>query len=228
MKLLRRVIIKIMSGDSRISIMQASGRLGPYLSSIRKSAQEAVSKIEAKIPLTGVDVVICDNPRATIPHLGIGGQTVTSNLVIVSLNPSSKFLINKIEEAILRTLAHELNHCARWECVGYGKTLLEAMISEGLADHFDEEISKGEPQSWSKSLSLRQIERFLGLAKEDLHNKNYNHTDWFFGSKTKKIPKWTGYSLGYYLVEEYLKRNSGKQPSDIYNLTALQFIKSDD
>lgn len=210
----------------KISILQASGRLIPYLNTIRKSVQEAVFKIEAKIPLISVDVVICDNPKATIPHLGIGGQTITSNLVMVSLDPSSKFFLSKIEEEILRTLAHELNHCARWECVGYGKTFLEAMISEGLADHFDEEISKEEPQAWSKSLNPKQIDRFLGLAREDFHNKNYNHTDWFFGSKTRKIPKWTGYSLGYYLVGEYLKRNPGKNPSDIYNLIASQFIKS--
>ncbi len=130
-----------------------------------------------------------------------------------------------IDDNLERTLIHELNHAARWQTVGYGDTLLEAMISEGLADHFEKEITNKNPNPWSVALGKSQIKQMMERAENEYNNKNYNHNEWFFGSKEKGIPKWTGYTLGYNLVAEYLKKNPDKKPSQLHALRAEEFIK---
>lgn len=207
-----------------VHILTASGSLSAFEERIQNRAQKAIQAIKSKIPLPNVDIIIADNPAGTIPHLGIGATTYSPNLVFISMDPSFKNF-DKVLEELVRTLAHELNHSARWEKIGYGKTLLEALISEGLADCFDEEVTKGKPQAWSKALDEAQVKRFLKLAEKEFDNKKYDHMKWFFGSG--KFPNWTGYSLGYFLVKKYLEKYPNKKPSNIYALEAKSILKLD-
>ncbi|MBU3958149.1 MAG: DUF2268 domain-containing protein [Nanoarchaeota archaeon] len=62
-------------------------------------------------------------------------------------------------------------------------------------------------------------------AQKEFNNKNYNHKEWFFGSKVRKIPKWAGYTIGFNLVGEYLKNNPDKKPSRLFAAKAEEFVK---
>jgi len=209
-----------------LHILNASGRLNTYLDLSKKTFNETLKKTGRKIPLKDIDVVIIDNPEATIEEIGIGGVTLNLNCVIISVDSEHKNLAKNYSKALLDSLAHELHHIARWKTVGYGKTLLEAMISEGLADHFANEIiGKKEPHLWDKALSKEQISIFLKRASKEFANKKYDYYAWFFGSKKKQIPKWTAYSLGYCLVEEYIKKHPGATASTLYKAKAEKFIK---
>lgn len=41
------------------------------------------------------------------------------------------------------TIIHELHHCSRSAGRGYGRTLLEALVSEALAQHFEADFREG-------------------------------------------------------------------------------------
>lgn len=138
-----------MNKDVKIHVLTASGRLNHFKKEILKAANNSLEIIKSKIPLSNVDIVFYDNPYGVIPHLGTGAHTLNPHLVCISLDPAFPHFEKTIKEETVRTLAHELHHCVRWQTIGYGKTLLEAMISEGLADHFDIEITKKEPQAWA-------------------------------------------------------------------------------
>jgi len=209
---------------TNVYVLTASGKLDPFVGRIKEKAKESIKRIAIKIPLPNVDIVFSDNQSSTIPHLGIGGFTPNEHLVFVYLNPNFSNFENTINEEIFRTLAHELHHCLRWQNPGYGYTLLEAMASEGLADHFDVEVTGKGPQKWDVALSTKQVTNLNKKAQLDYNNKHYNHNAWFFGSKEEKTPKWTGYTLGFKLINDYLKRNPNKKASQLYSVRAEEIL----
>lgn len=211
----------------KLHILNASGKLSPYIKEIQNIFDEAVVKITNNIPVSNVDIAIVDNPFSTIPEIGIGGHAMTANYVVISLDHEFNNFKKTLESELTDTLAHELSHAVRWQKIEYPyNNLLEALITEGLADHFANQITKREDlHLWDKVLTSGQVSKLLKKAKEEYFNKNYNHYEWFFGSKEKGIPRWTGYTLGYSLVAEYLKKNPDKKPSQLYSLKAEDFIK---
>jgi len=207
-----------------IYVLRGAGDLDDFSADIEKNAYLAVKKIRSKIPVTGVDIVFYHNPAGVIPELGIGGYSPNANTVFISLDPNFKNFHQTIDVQVERILAHELHHCLRWRKVGYGKTLLEALITEGLADHFEIEVTGKSPQPWDRALDGNRIEKYLDLAKPEFNHKNYDHHAWFYGSKTKSIPRWTGYTLGFHLVGKYLQNNPSKRPSRLCAAAAEEFI----
>ena len=120
-------------------ILKASGRLTKYAREIKGTFDAVLRKVCQKIPISDIDVVVYDDQYGynIIPELGIGGHTYSPNSVFIYLDPKfPNFLDTTIREELERTLAHEFNHAARWQTVGYGTTLLEAMISEGVGRPF--------------------------------------------------------------------------------------------
>lgn len=203
--------------------LNVASNLNPFVKEIDHIFYPTVEKITAKIPVSNVDVVVANNPQGAIPEIGVGGKTYNPHLVFISIDAKFPNLKNSLEEKLERSLAHELHHCIRWDTVGYGKTLLETMISEGLAVHFVIEITGKDTDPWNTILTHEEIKKYLQRAKTEFDNEKYNHNAWFFGRNTD-IPKWTGYSLGFYLVKEYLKKHPDKKPSQLYDVKAKEFI----
>src|SRR5262249_35144689 len=156
------------------------------------------------LPITGVTITVRPDPKATIPRYGVGGRTPNAHAVNIALDPKFADWERVLTNHLPQTLAHELHHSARWRGPGYGSTLFEAMISEGLADRFAVELLGIPVTPWSNAFPREQTPRFLALAQPEFDAKPYgpdDHALWFFGSDAS-IPKWTGYTLGFRLVED--------------------------
>jgi hypothetical protein len=207
-----------------LQVLNAANDLDTFLEVIEDNFPLAVEKITARIPVTEADVVVANNPQGAIPEIGIGGRTLNSHLVFVSIDVKFPNLKDFLPIRLERTLAHEFHHCMRLNTIGYGKTLLEALISEGLADHFVVEIMGKEPNPWSTALAPDQLRIYLERAKAEFMNEKYNHQSWFFGRGNTDIPRWAGYALGFHLVKEYLTKHPDKKPSQLYSMKAEEFI----
>lgn len=206
-----------------LHILNASKRLDPFVKTIEQCFNEAVRKIENLIPISDVDVVVYDNPFGAVPEFGIGGYTPSANIVFVSINPEFENLEQSIKNQFKRTLAHELHHALRWNNPGYRETLFDALITEGLADHFDVEINQVDPEPWDVALTEKQFEEMNKLAKVQYDSKTYGHAAWFFGSEERNIPRWTGYTLGFYLIKEYLLKHPNAKASTLYSFKSEEF-----
>ena len=102
------------------------------------------------------------------------------------------------EEQYLRaSIFHEMHHLARWQTVGYGQTLGEAMLSEGFATWYEMERT-GLVQPWSQASVSEEIKK---KAREEWDNSPYGHNNWFYKGT---MGRWVGYTLGYNLVRAYL------------------------
>lgn len=137
---------------------------------------------------------------------GIGGFCKSADKVIISVSSTYNFKDNL---PIERTLSHELYHASKaFEGINVSEGSIEDfLINEGEADHFSQKIT-GKVPIWAHSLKESEIQKYwekisLILSKE-VDDKLYE--DWFIKG-TKEIPKWAGYSLGYWLVSQ--KDNRG-------------------
>ena len=143
----------------------------------------------------------------TIPQIGVGGftdpRTGDVSIWIEAKPPGG--LRKTLETWIPGSVAHELHHSSRIRTgPGYGNTLAQALVSEGLADHFAEEAFPKTPsQPWDHALTKAQ-ERSLWLAgRRELNVPfGYDHPSWFFGGGD--MPQWAGYTLGFIIVGRYL------------------------
>jgi uncharacterized protein YjaZ len=119
-------------------------------------------------------------------------------------------------------VAHELHHVKRWRGPGYGRTLLEAMVSEGLADHFSIELLGAPVPPWSDAFPRDQTTQLLERARPEFDSTSYDHERWFFVA-SPTLPRWTGYTLGFRLVEAYQAAHMGATAADLVNTPAGAF-----
>ena len=204
-------------------ILLESEGLVPYQELIKRYSVAIIHTVSQQLKLPNLDIVFSDNSRGVIPEIGVGGYAPTPHLIFIYINPKHPNLEKTLSLEVECTLAHELHHSARSYTVGYGTTLLEALISEGLADHFEIETTGVSPRQWSVAFSGAKLTDWNEKAKLEYKNTNYNHSDWFYGSKEKGIPRWIGYSIGFNLVGEYMKKNN-KKSSELVNLQAEKFV----
>lgn len=159
-----------------------------------------------------VDVVIATPSQRlqTIPEDGIGGQTYHSRLIVIVVNKEQRAVDKAI---VFEVLCHEISHSLRWEKVPeYSKTLFDDMIFEGLAVVLEEK-AVGDTKRTNQQFFLTEVqntpqtvvENIITQLKTNFDSEDYNYNTVFF-TGNDELPRWAGYRLGYYLVQEYLAR----------------------
>lgn len=202
--------------DLKLHIANTSGSLNKHLADIKGSFQMATEKGHELIDVNHIDVVVVEAPYATIPELGVGGYTPSAHLIYISLNPRHK--IKKAD--LFSSFTHELHHAMRWREPGYGSTLREALVTEGLATLFEEELTDKTPVYASVRINKPQVSE----AIKALDNHTYDHQVWFIKGNNK-IPRWFGYTFGYRVVKHTSERLD-KKASELVHTPASYFKES--
>lgn len=183
------------------------------------SAMRAVNRL---MPVDELLIRIIDDPRLAIPGLGIGGYNPSEQEILLVVDTAFPDLENSLDTYLFPIVAHEAHHAKRRLSVGYGTTLLEAMVSEGLADHFSIQVAGNEPPPWSVAVTGQELQGWTETARGIWHDAEYDFEAWFFGIGDT-IPTWTGYSIGYELVDTYLKTHPETTPADLHDEPASSF-----
>ena len=118
-----------------------------------------------------------------------GGHTYNQHESMIAL-PSWRV----DRKLVLSTIAHELHHLARWQHAGYGVTLGEAILSEGIATLYESQVSDWSPPWSQASLNSTLIKKALREWDSD----TYNHFDWFFEGE---FGRWVGYTIGFQMAK---------------------------
>lgn len=180
---------------------------------IKASFNRALKICKKLIDANNIDIVFYHNPKFVMEETGIGGSTETTNLVRIPVDASREL----DEEIIFLTICHELHHAMRQREFGFPKTLLDTVISEGLADQFEKEISAKKPITYLDNVDRRILEEGLEMLIEDGHKLEYDYYGLFFGNE--KYPKYFGYTLGNLVVERV-----GEKPSEMVRKPSEEFI----
>ena len=196
-------------------IANASNEFGPeILKKIEQGFSEGLKIIRKKLNADKIDIVFVNAPMNVIPEIGIGGYSPGPYNIYINLDP--KFTTFAVE-AIVSTILHETHHCMRWRNPGYGLSLGEAMISEGIATLFEEEYIGKTPIYAQVKIKQEEIDK----ANKNLNNRDYNHSDWFFGGKDTQ--RWFAYTYGYKMSKAYSKKVN-KTAAELVNTPAKLFF----
>ena len=166
---------------------------------IAREARQVEAKVDRLLGSRPVPITIGKNTGYVIPRVGVGGHAdPRTGAVSIEVGRTSPLPMgNVLTVQLRRTLAHELNHAARITIgPGYGKTLLDTIVSEGIADDFATSLYPGSFAPWTHALTPSELNRYWRAARphldEILQHRPYIH--WMFGGG--RFPHWTGYTLG--------------------------------
>jgi hypothetical protein len=208
-------------GPNLIQFDDPDGKLVATGAMIRDLVRETLDAVTERLPVTGVTIRLIPDPSRAIGGYGIGGRTPTATSVSIYFDPEFPDFARLLPSRLPQMVAHELHHAVRHRGPGYGGTLLEAMVSEGLADRFSVEWLGVPVPPWSKAVAPDHVASLLAAAEPELDSPRYDHDRWFFGAS--ELPRWVGYSLGYQLVERYQADHPGESAADLVARPATAF-----
>lgn len=175
-------------------------------------------------PLT---IRLVNNPRGVIPGFGHGGHTNESGTEIrIDFDPKFENRWQLLHVELPRSISHELHHAVRFHTLGYAHSLQEAVITEGLATHFEIEVWGGDPSAWAIALEKSQLPEIVEQFKEEVAERDteYNHSRWFYGNGD--LPRWAGYALGHYFIDEYLKLHPDQTAATLVVAPATEILQA--
>ncbi|MEK7602964.1 MAG: DUF2268 domain-containing putative Zn-dependent protease [Patescibacteria group bacterium] len=199
-----------------LHILDAAGSLNKLRAAIDTAFTESLASLPKNFVVNNVDIVVQDLPTWVVPELGIVGHTYSGHIIHISLDSNR----DVAHVNIVKTIIHELHHAARWQSVGFGSTLGEAIVSEGLACLLEEEIC-GETPIYSK---VKISKKNVTQVQAEMNKEQYDRSKWFFGSQ-KDIPRWFGYTYGYEICKKYANLNN-TSASKMVSLKARKILSS--
>lgn len=202
-KSLRKELLRHIGGYKAALIRNLSTK---EKQAIEKSIHETVKKCNEILPLPTKNFIFVfpwfplEEEMAFSGSFGFAAYSCVLHLFIA--------LEAFTPEAIANSIAHEINHTISfyYHFERYGRwSLLDHIINEGLAENFREDVFKNtKPAPWAIALTEKEALSALKSISPLLDSKSHSTAQKIlFGDKHYK--RWTGYSIGYWLVKEFKK-----------------------
>jgi hypothetical protein len=203
-----------------LHLLNARGQLASCDQTIREACAEAEARMSAVTAPLALDIVI-SAAREMPDSLFVSGHCYEPGVIGLRIDMGQPQPPQRLRQVILKTLFHELHHALRWEGPGYGNTLGEALVSEGLAQRFLHEMMDCPPEPFEDAVSAEVCEAWRQRAYTAFNDPDYDHTAWFFG--TGDMPKWLGYTLGKRVVDRFLECHPKATALDLAHMEAGKF-----
>lgn len=164
----------------------------------------ALTHVNALLPGPPTTIAVkIGNPSDLIPQQGVNGFTspATGQIILQVGRTAQSSLAQTLHLWFLRDLAHEINHSVRiLGGTGFGTTLLQETISEGIATAFDQAAFPGPPDQFAQAITPAQECTLWEKVKPQLGATNLYNL-WMFGGPG--VPHWTAFTIGYHIVNDY-------------------------
>jgi uncharacterized protein YjaZ len=189
-----------------VHLLDASNRLQQHRDQLLEIGQQTVARVQEMMPIEQVNVVLCFNPLGVSAETGIGGFAPSNDTVFIYLNPNASSFAESLEHQFPAAIAHELHHAMRWNDPGYGQTLIEAFVSEGLAQAFELPFLGNESAVLSQLKEPQRLNELMELARLEYHRDLSIYHEWFGGYNARNIPRNAGYAIGFEIAKKYLEK----------------------
>lgn len=167
-----------------------------------------LDRINALLPGPPTTVTVTTgSPSALIPQTGDYGYTspATGQVNLQFGQTPQTSLIGSLNLWLPRDIAHEVNHSVRiLGGTGFGTTLLQETITEGIATAFDQAAFPGPPDPWNQAITPAQECALWKKATPQLGDTGL-YDLWMFGGSG--VPHWTAFTIGYHIVNDYRNRH---------------------
>lgn len=188
--------------DWKLHWLEAEGDLSTWHEQIAAEVAATYDMVSRLIMPQRLDILI-ERGGMVIPEIGMVGRAYRKGLFALTLDPDNPHFSTSLDDGTLRRqVTHEVHHCFRMGGPGYGRTLGQALVSEGLAGHFTRLLFNNPPEPWECAVT-DDLLRAHRPDRDTLSAKWYNHAEWFFAAGGRR-PRWLGYTLGYRIVGDWL------------------------
>lgn len=215
----------IQLSNSRISVhfLNARGNLDVLVPPVSEAIALVAEKIGTIVKLGAIDIVVRAG-HGVIQSIGHVGAAYIPAEISLTFDPDNPVVFDNLGDTLHRTLAHEFHHALRWGSVGYGNSLGEALVSEGLAEQFVTEIFGPKPNPFITAIEPKALREYTHMVRANWDATDYDHPKWFFGQGD--LPNWLGYMFGFELVDAYLAEHPQAPPSKLADEPAESFLTS--
>jgi hypothetical protein len=187
----------LLSNPARQLASSAGVSLSPLVAS-------ALDHINVLLPGPPTAIVVqVGNPSHLVPQAGVNGFTspATGQIILQLGRTAQSSLARTLHLWFPRDLAHEVDHSVRiLGGTGFGTTLLQETISEGIATAFDQAAFPGPPDPFAQAITPTQECTLWEKVKPQLGATNL-YSLWMFGGPG--VPRWTAFTIGYHIVNDY-------------------------
>ncbi|MCZ6362916.1 DUF2268 domain-containing putative Zn-dependent protease [Vibrio parahaemolyticus] len=208
---------------ANITVLNSSGKLSEYSSLLENTIGSALNRISEFFELSSIDITVSPFQKGEESPSGLGGYALSEHRVELLVDCSRSDIDEVIETELLEVLAHELHHALRLSFHMPTGTLLQQLIMEGLACHFEHSVTNGKPSSLFKDLANYDWRFGLEQMHHLLETTDFSLDKLFLGSHPKEFPKYAGYWIGYNLVAEYARANNATEV-EMVGLNASCFL----
>lgn len=184
---------------TKLHFLDARGRLALNRPWLTRTINDAVERVRILADPGDLDIAV--RPDTRVPsETGHAGHCLAAGQILLIVDPVSPELTRNRNGALQRTVSHELCLSLRAEGPGYGTTLGEGLVSEGLALHF-EALAYGDPAVPEGSDLEEILKPAMREAAAMWETRSFSREAWFAGPKGRAI----GHALGYRLVGQVLR-----------------------
>ncbi|GHF91591.1 DUF2268 domain-containing putative Zn-dependent protease [Thalassotalea marina] len=194
---------------TKITILNASGKFSRVLDLLESRAQRSLADIKAHIELPNIDIVIspCSDEYKT--ESGILGCVSSQYVIDILLDADHANLVDIINRELTAVIAHELHHVIRQSAGIKNKNLIENLITEGLACHFETKFNGNTTPRFFDEIKQYDWRDLFHQMKPHLQDIDFDYPVYFAGKDTKQFPNRAGYWVGFNLVSQYISKHGG-------------------
>lgn len=180
-------------------------------SNVEQIVEEALQE-DAKV-LSGPNTTVCifvAEPQNTLVRdfmHGVSGFTVGSGKIWLQIYPDGAWL-----DWIPYGVAHEYHHSVwtdRQDSKSITMDLADYLVFEGRADSFAHLVYPDVHAPWTEALTPEQEKRQWKVMQQHLDTRSLATQRMFmfgmFGGNA--VPHWTGYTIGFHIVQSYLQKH---------------------
>ncbi len=188
-----------------LHLLTADKQLRPHLTLIKEVARSVIGTTKKILPFKeSVDILVYRyHSMGSDP--AIGAYSPTKNVIWIFTDPDHKYYKKLMRTQLLFALSSKLYHACRLQNLGTNKTLIESLINEGLMAWFSKEAFGILPKFYTQ-FNSKDLATLLKRAKKEFNNSTDSSDNWFYGNKSKRIPMYAGYAVGYYLVSDSVQK----------------------
>ena len=178
--------------------------------------------LEIKKPF---DVTIYPNHKWTEDTGGVDGHAMSGGVLQIRIDlRDSIYSVKELLGTPLQAVVyHECNHIARWQGPGYGWSLLEATISEGVATVYEKMKTDAHEMPHANYSNVEELLEVYRI-RDKTNDTSYNYNAWFLGFDPK-YPKFIGYKVGTYIIEKVLELNPDLSVKQLTTMEVDEIIK---
>ena len=175
-------------------------------SGVEQIVNEALQ--EASLVLPGPDTTVCIyvvDPKLTFVRDYMGGvtaMTIGAGKIWIQIYPEGIW-----RDWVPYAVAHEYHHSVwtdRYQDRGFD--LVDYLIFEGRADSFAHAVYPEMVAPWTEALTAEQEAAQWQAMQQHLDSSSVMIQRKFMFGGTD-VPRWTGYTIGFHIVQTYLKKH---------------------